>query len=503
MVRPPSTGRDSDNRLATDHSLDYPMMLTRKTMMKLCCAGRVLPSLLSRRLVHATQCGSGYWVGLLLLAACASSPTTSASVAQPGNPFPARSTASGGPPAFSASATAATEGQAYPQAARRLWAALLADDSLLLPDVLTDRLAGAIHDRATDSMRIAKTSGGIQIDLGLGQEGLRSAFARLDAALSNAQAPAAPNEVAQAVHAARLGSLRRALCLRQRTLVTGAHCEPFDTAAVDRQLAAVFASVSLRSVYDGGVPMRDQAWLRPMMVEAVLLHGGSARPLPNLPVRIQSSDGFGPVATQTGANGIVLQSVPKNTPVTATWTVSFDPARMLGALARLVSPISTTLRARATGLSRAALVHVQGKPLVVETAQALLASLASRIPHPVELVDPDARALSQASVERMKEVAPKVADRLHGTLDTILLLEAESEFASRMENQRVWYEARGTLRVFDAWSGEKTAEVTATVTESGLGEPRAEGAAREALGRELARRLEQRLRVSPPVPSTP
>jgi hypothetical protein len=485
MVRPPSTGRDSDNRLATDRSLDYPLMLTRKTMMKLFCAGPVLPSLLS-----------------LLLAACAASPLPSASLNQPGKLSPARSTASGGPPAFSASVTAATEGQAYAQATRRLWAALLADESLLVPDALTDRLAGAIHDRATDSMRIAKTSGGIQVDLGLGQEALRSAFARLDAALSNAQAPAAPNEVAQAVHAARLGSLRRALCLRQKTLVTGAHCEPFDTAAVDRQLAAVFASVSLRSVYDGGVPTRDQAWLRPMMVEAVIQHDGTARPLPNLPVRIQSSEGSGPIATQTGADGVVMQPVPKNTPAAATWTVSFDAARMLGALARLVPPISTTLRARATGLARAAMVHAQGKPPVVEAAQSLLASLGSRI-HPVALVDPDARALSQASVERMKDVAPTLADRLHGTLDTILLLEAESEFASRMENQRVWYEARGTLRVFDAWTGEKTAEVTATVTESGLGEPRAERAAREALGRELARRLEQRLRVSTPVPSAP
>jgi hypothetical protein len=472
MVRQPSTGLDSDSRLATDRGL--PLMLTRKTMMKLFCAGRFSPA-------------------LLLLAACASSPTVSVT---------AMSTASGGPAAFAASATAATEGQAYAQATRRLGAALLADESLLVPDVLTDRLADAIHDRATDTMRTTRTSGGIQVDLGLGQETLGSAFARLDAALSKAQVPAAPNEVVQAVHAARLGSLRRALCLRQKTLVTGAHCEPFDTTAVDRQLAAVFAMVSLRSVYDGGVPMRDKAWLRPMMVEAVILQGGTARPLPNLPLRIQSSAGSGPIATQTGANGVVMQPVPNSTPVTATWTVAFDAARMLGSLARLVPPISTTLRARATGLSRAALVHVQGKPPVAETAQALLASLASRI-HPVALVDPDARALSQANVERMKEVAPTVADRLHGTLDTILLLEAESEFASRMENQRVWYEARGSLRVFDAWTGEKTAEVTATVTESDLGEPRAERAAREALGRELARRLEQRLRVSTAAPSVP
>ena len=95
----------------------------------------------------------------------------------------------------------------------------------------------------------------------------------------------------------------------------------------------------------------------------------------------------------------------------------------------------------------------------------------------------------------MKEVAPKVAERMRGALDTILLLDTESEFASRMGTQRVWYEARGTLRVVDAWTGELVTEVSATVTEAGLGEERAECAARESLGRALAGNLEQKLGV--------
>jgi hypothetical protein len=120
-------------------------------------------------------------------------------------------------------------------------------------------------------------------------------------------------------------------------------------------------------------------------------------------------------------------------------------------------------------------------------------ALKGPITSPVTLADAEARQLSEAGIEKMKEVAPKVAEQMRGALDAILLLDAESEFASRMGTQRVWYEARGTLRVIDAWTGEAVAEVAATVTEAGLGEERAESAARESLGRELAGKLKQQL----------
>lgn len=374
--------------------------------------------------------------------------------------------------------------------------ALLQDESLLVPDALTAALVGAVHDRAAGPLRVAKVVGLTQVEVGLRRESLRAALVRLEAALAQVPIPTS-NEVVAAVHAARRASLRRALCLRQRALVPGANCQPIDSSAAERQLAEVFAGVELRPVYEGGIPWRDQVWLRPLRVEAVFHAGGEPRPLPDLPLRIQSSAGAPPTAARTGANGVFEQAIAERPTAAATWTVTFDAERMLGSLAKVVPSLSISLGGRATGCARIALVHAKGKPPIVETAQAVLAALTSRVPRPVELAEPDARQLAEASAERMKEVAPALADRMRGALDTVLLLEAESEFASRMETQRVWYEARGTLRGFDAWTGDELAEVSATVTESGLGEPRAERAAREALGRELARRLDQQLRTAP------
>jgi hypothetical protein len=70
-----------------------------------------------------------------------------------------------------------------------------------------------------------------------------------------------------------------------------------------------------------------------------------------------------------------------------------------------------------------------------------------------------------------------------------LVMDVDSEFASRMGAQRVWFEARGRATAFSAWTGRALGRVEAAVTESGVGEARADRAAREELGRVLVQRL--------------
>jgi hypothetical protein len=422
---------------------------------------------------------------LLWLAACGSS-GTAAGTATGSGPVVGHDT-------FSASATAATEEQAYVLARRRLLAALLADESLLATNALGEPLAATVHGQASDPPRFTRVDGGVQAEIGLRRDALRSAFARLDTALANVPAPPVAHALAPAIHALRLASLRRASCLRQRQLVPGASCEPVDTAAERRRLEQSLAGVRLRPVCAGGIPMRKQSWLRPIEVMATLAGEQGEPPLPELALRIQASDRSPPVSARTDTGGIATRPIPKDTPAATTWTVTLDVEELLGPGAKLAHPVSTTLAARPTGFARSALVHAPGKPLAVETARAFWGALQGDIPAPIELAEAEARQLADAGIEKMKDVAPKLAGQMRGALDTILLLDAESEFASRMGTQRVWYEARGTLRVFDAWTGEGVTDVAATVTEAGLGEERAESAARESLGRELAGRLKQKL----------
>jgi len=261
----------------------------------------------------------------------------------------------------------------------------------------------------------------------------------------------------------------------------------------------LLAAVHLRPVYAGGIPMKTQRWLRPLAVMATLGAGEAERPLSDLPLRIQASDRSPPVVVRTDGSGVGTMPIPKATPATTRWTVTLALDEMLGPGTKLACP-TLTVQGRSTGLARASLVHVHGKKPAAETGRAVLEALKAHMTQPTEVPAAVARQLSEAGTGRMKEVAPQVAEQLRGAVDTILLLDAESEFASRMGTQRVWYEACGTLRVFDAWTGALLAEVSATVTEAGLGDDRAESAAQQALGRELAGKLTPKLGAQPPAP---
>ncbi len=427
---------------------------------------------------------------LLLLAACGTSGASTGSPANPGTIAGQESVA------LSAGATAPTEAQASALARRRLLAALLADESLTAANPLHERLAAAVH---VERVRLTQVDGGIQAQVGLTRDSLRQAFDRLDSILDTAPEPQGPNALSPALHALRMANLRRASCLRKRQLAHDGACQPVDTSAQSRQLEQILANVRLRPVHTGGIPMKDQSWLRPLMVKATLANGEVEQPLPELALRILASDRSPAVVVHTDARGVATRTIAKDTPAATTWTVSLDlDGPLSGAQVKL--PLSITLQGRPTGHTRSALVHAHGKTPAAETGRALMGALEDHFARPVELAKAEAQQLAEAGMEKMKDLAPQVAEHLHGALDTILLLDAESEFASRMGTQRVWYEARGTLRVYHAWTGELMTEVSATVTEAGLGEERAESAAQASLGRELATKLRHKLGLKLAIP---
>ncbi len=401
--------------------------------------------------------------------------------------------------AFSASATDATEGQATERAQRRLLVALLDEQSLMNEDAFSNRLSSVVHDAESDPLTVSSNSDGITVLVGLRKERLAAALDRLEAALAPEDAsdtialPAWPKPLAQAIFGARSAHLLATLCERRRALIEGSECEPADFKEADRELLALTKSLTLTPFYADGSPVRAGVRLRPLRVLAELSDRTRNAPVGQLPLTIEGAGLKAPVLTSTDREGQLKLKWPEGLEPEASVKVSIDGAKTFGPLSENLPEISIQVGVREVGLARTAIVAVSSNPSIEAATPSLLEELRGTMNQPVELAPADEQQLAQTSVAKMSKVTPALADRLKGELDTIVLFNASSEFASRMGTHRVWYEARGTLKVVNAWTGELLSEVSAQVTESGVGEPRAERAAQQTLGRELAKKLKAQL----------
>ncbi|MCA9710611.1 MAG: hypothetical protein KDK70_32515, partial [Myxococcales bacterium] len=101
----------------------------------------------------------------------------------------------------------------------------------------------------------------------------------------------------------------------------------------------------------------------------------------------------------------------------------------------------------------------------------------------------DVKALRATPPDRLSARVAALADAMTGSVDLVLVLAYDTRFASRMGGGRVCYEAEGTLRAVDAWTGEVRAETSATVRADGVGDAGADAAARTQLAEALVGQL--------------
>jgi len=121
-------------------------------------------------------------------------------------------------------------------------------------------------------------------------------------------------------------------------------------------------------------------------------------------------------------------------------------------------------------------------------AEALGEALAERGAEPPLALDRStSRALQRAS--RRAGTLRALANEQGGALDVVLAATVESHFASRMGSRRTWYEAEAEVQAFLAWTGESLGRFEARGNANGIGDERAEAAAREKVARDLARQL--------------
>jgi hypothetical protein len=394
---------------------------------------------------------------------------------------------------------ATAEGATYDEAHGRALAQL--EEALLGPEVGAAVPDASTHDAARDPIqRAATASGGVRVVLGLTRERAGEILAGI--ASVNAPAPA-PTDLAASVAAIHRRHLEAVVCQRRQALLDVA-CDGPGPEAIEAAVRDLARTVRLRLSLAGGIPV-DAAGrpLRPITVVAERQGpGGEWSPLPALPVRALQPEGVSALARTravTDQRGLAVFAVAPGAVLPDGVSVSPDLSELLGPLAEMWPRVELALARRSTDLHRwspSARVRVRGQPAsAAQFTAALERALGGRgYRGVVALTQEQLRGLQASPPGRLATTLPALADSLAGRADVLLAVEVDSQFASRMGPNRLWYEARGRLEAFDMWTGERLAAIEATVTASGFGD---EGADREAQ-QQLASRLVEDLLAALP-----
>ncbi|MAQ13533.1 MAG: hypothetical protein CMN30_01860 [Sandaracinus sp.] len=277
------------------------------------------------------------------------------------------------------------------------------------------------------------------------------------------------------------------VCDRRQALLADESCERTELEPLLREANEAVRALRLEPLWDGGVPVAAEAG--PVRKPAVRLvrDGEPVTAFAGLPLVAEPmAEGEGEaVRGAIDARGLALLEVDLAEPQ----VVTLDRAGLVPPLGSIFGELRTPLTQRRVDGRRWALVLTgAADPARDAFAAALgtgLRSRGARVRRPLE--PRTRRALLDA---RGRGAALRaLADAERGALDVVLVAEVESHFASRMGTRRVWYEATANLKVYSAWTGQPLTELTARANANGIGDERAEAAAREQVAQDLVRQL--------------
>jgi hypothetical protein len=463
--------------------------------MSMIIANRAAPG----RFWTASRVARGAWplLAALMMVACGGSgPTARAPVTpQPvENTSPAPDTVVEESPlpgaVVEASGTGVTEDAAYEQALAML------EDEVYGDHPWTGELELPVHDRETDLFHQESADGRVLVLVGLERERVDGLLQELASQPVPAAVPAALAEALASPHGMYLEAFA---CERRLVLLNepcGAAPSRDDIAA---ELQTLASEIRLRPRLADGVPLDSESRpLRPLeiVVERVTPRG-LITALPGVPVMVMQPDGVDAIsATQasTDQTGVARFELRDGAPWPEGLRVALDVDAFLGPLAEMWPQSELTPTTRPVSVKRWSVIateRVQGNQARTPIFAASLdrAVQAGGGEPMVALSAATMRTLTTATPSTLPQVLPALADELQGRLDVLIVAELDSEFASRMGAYRVWYEARGSVQVFDVWTGKRLIERQDTVTATGVGDERADQAARGQLAEKLADEL--------------
>ena len=371
----------------------------------------------------------------------------------------------------------ATEDEAYAAAREDLARALFDDPAW------ADVTDVEVHRRGDDPQRVERQEEGrVTVMLGLP----RARAAAVLSAFENAEPRVrGPEAWTQTLHTYANEHLAAHTCLRRRALF-GSSCEPPDTTEVDGAVTALLDEVKLVPGLRDGVPVDAQGQARVDGTVYVLWRG---LPLPGAAVAVGSP----PRTLTTDDHGrVVLPTTDGKFTPTA---VAFDPSALLGPVATDLPAPKVEVKAREASARRYALV-VRG-PSGTEPVAAALAKNLESFGRPAKLDPAHHKRLVVVTKGDFAAELPEIARQSAGDFDVVILVDYDCAFASRMGGNRVWYEASGSLSIYDAWSGKSTLHEAIRAKANGVSDTSADEAARAKLAREAAERIRESQKTTP------
>jgi hypothetical protein len=389
-----------------------------------------------------------------------------------------------------ASAAASTKEDAHRAAVAKLEAAIYGSEAW------ASFLALSPHDPARDPMRSTSANGKIEVALGMERERVAEFFDQL---VQTTWDRPAPELIARTLQQVYPIYVQRFVCERRKALL-GDPCTPPELGQARAALKALSRAVTLRSHYTGGVPL-DAAGqpLRPITVVVELATPtGVPIPLSGVPVKASTTteDILQSAQAESDAAGLASFALQPGAAWPEQVRVALDSKALFGPMAGDWPATEVFVKARKTSAHRWALVakeRVQGRAakeslVAANLSRALRAAGAgSMVALPADAV----ASLSAAKPRQLGESLPGLADTWGGRVDVLLVVELDSNYASRMGAHRVWYEARGRVDVYDVWTGKRLATVATSGTASDVGDERADRAARNQFAESLAAKLQQ------------
>ncbi|MEM9189506.1 MAG: hypothetical protein AAGF12_10040 [Myxococcota bacterium] len=351
-------------------------------------------------------------------------------------------------------------------------------------------LSVSVHDRSEDYYAETESESVVEVVVGLSRERLAAVLTALGTAEPELPASLPWRDRIEPVTRAHLA---RQVCVQRRELLAE-ECELPDTSDADASARALAESLRLVPVPAGGVPLGDDGVpLRPPTVLLV----EEDRPAPEVVLTAElaaSADAPELSPVPTSAEGAARFALPDGARWSGPIRVRLDAADLLGPVHTVFPAVEVVLEGREVGLNRWAAVvteHVRGSRASDRIfAQALEATLRERGARaPANVSTNDSRRILRLNGTRRAQKIASVADELAGAMDMLLVVEIDSEFASRMGTTRVWYEARGEVVVHNAWTGEVVTTIQASERATGPGDQPADHAARRRLARTLVERL--------------
>jgi hypothetical protein len=358
------------------------------------------------------------------------------------------------------------EDEAYANAVRALATELLGDARWL------DVARVELHERTSDLDSERSPSGGVKVRLHVTHSEAAAALAAFREAEPDVTAPEAWRET---IVAYLFAHIREHACVRQKALFS-VECETGTTGDADAALQTLIGAVALAPALAGGVPLDARG--RPLREPGVLALWNGA-PASGVPLRVEIDDAI--TRAHTGDDGRVQLRLPERDAWPRRIRVAIDTESLLGPEHAAWRSAPIDIRSRKIDLRRWTVVIADdaGRAIADAPRAAFVAEMrAAGFGDPKSIKNLGARDLS------------RVVERTGGEVDMLVVVELRSAYASRMGGGRVWYEASGSVRAVNTWL-EKDAvpSFRLDVTASGIGDTRAELAARTKLCEDAAEKL--------------